>query len=157
LLIFYFLVIFLLALSLNIYPTLSTSLFLNSPRNIKVWHSPDPTLVIILWSPPEEPNGKVTGYDILYTDNNLLSDRKWKREKVTGQKTTIILTKLIPSTKYFLKIKARIDWIKLGPLSDVIEFITNPSLPHSHTSLIFFLFFCYCCCFCYFIWIFLLL
>jgi hypothetical protein len=53
---------------------------------------------------------------------------------VIGQKTTIILTKLIPSTKYFLKIKARIDWIKLGPLSDVIEFITKPSLPHSHTS-----------------------
>ncbi len=133
-LIFYFLVIFLSALSLSVYPTLSTSLFLNSPRNIKVWHSPDPTLVIILWSPPEEPNGKVTGYDILYTDNNLLNNRKWKRGKVNGEITTIVLTKLIPDSRYFLKIKARIDDRELGPPSDVIEFRTKLSSPRSHTS-----------------------
>ncbi len=132
--IFYFSVI-LSALSLSIYPILSTSSFLNSPRNIKVSHSSDPTLVNILWSPPKEPNGKITGYDILYTDNNLLIDRKWKREKVKGEKTTIILTKLIPDSKYFLKIKARIDGRELGPPSDEIEFITNPYSLHSHTSI----------------------
>jgi hypothetical protein len=91
-------------------------------------------LVNIFWSPPEEPNGKITGYDILYTNNNLLSDRKWKREKVIGEKTTIVLSKLIPYSKYFLKIKARIDERELGSPSDVIEFITKSSSPHSHKS-----------------------
>ncbi len=120
--------IFLSALSLSICPTLSTSSFLNSPRNIKVSNSSDPTLVNIFWSPPEEPNGKITGYDILYTDNNSLIDRKWKRKKVIGKKTTIALNELIPDSKYFLKIKARIDEKELGASSDVIEFITKP--PH---------------------------
>ncbi len=122
------------ALPLNNYPTLLASSFLNSPRNIKVWHSSDPTLVVILWSPPEEPNGKIFGYEILYTDILYTSDKKWRREEVIGEKTTIVLNKLIPYSKYFLKIKARIDDRELGPPSDVIEFIANPSSPHSHTS-----------------------
>jgi hypothetical protein len=122
------------ALSLSIYPSLSTSSFLYPPRNIKFSYSSDPTLVNIFWSPPEEPKGKITGYDILYTDNNLLRNRKWKREKVIGEKTTTVLTKMIPYSKYFLKIKARIDGRGLGPPSDVIEFITKLSSPHFYTS-----------------------
>ncbi len=53
---------------------------------------------------------------------------------MNGEITTIVLTKLIPDSKYFLKIKARIDDRELGPPSDVIEFRTKPSSPHSHTS-----------------------
>jgi hypothetical protein len=63
------------------------------PRNIKVSDSSDPTVVNIFWSPPEEPNGKITGYNILYTDILYTSDRNWKREKVIEEKTTIVLTK----------------------------------------------------------------
>ena len=100
---------------------------MSTPRNLHVSHSSNPTLVNIFWSPPEEPNGKITGYDILYTDNNLLSDRKWNREKVFGRKTTIVLTNLIPSSKYFLKIKAIINGNQLSPPSAVIEFKTKCS------------------------------
>ena len=79
----------------------------------------------IFWSPPENPNGKITGYEILYTDDHLLNDRKWKKHKVLGHKTTAALTKLTPSLKYFLKIKAIIEGNELGPPSDVMEFITK--------------------------------
>ena len=123
----YLSVILLLVFSICIHPTLSTSSLSSRPSILRVEHSPDSKLVHVFWLPPEASYGEITGYDILYTDDNSLRDNKWKREKVFGQKTTTVLTKLNPDTTYFLKIKPIIDDTEFGPPSDIIEFITKSS------------------------------
>ncbi|XP_055337462.1 neogenin-like [Paramacrobiotus metropolitanus] len=85
----------------------------------------NPTAVMINYSPPELPNGLITGYVIFYTVDNSQHDRDWAVEPVVGDKLTTVIRGLLPNTKYYFKITAR-NSKGYGPPSAVVSFITAP-------------------------------
>ena len=93
----------------------------------------NPTAVMINYSPPDQPNGLVTGYVVFFTSDNSQNDRDWAVEGVVGDKLTTLVRGLTPNTKYFFKIQAR-NSKGYGPLSPVVSYTTpvgDPSRSYS--------------------------
>lgn len=86
----------------------------------------DPTKVYLHWQPPEQPNGQITGYVILYTTNKNTADKDWALEPVAEDKLTTVLHDLTPDTTYYFKIQVKNNQ-GLGPLSDPVAFRTLSS------------------------------
>lgn len=56
----------------------------SAPQDIKITSS-KPGVVCIEWSPPAVPNGKITSYDILYSDQPDVSDDSWMKVTKNGK------------------------------------------------------------------------
>ncbi|KAI8490708.1 neuregulin binding [Branchiostoma belcheri] len=68
----------------------------------------NPTQVIVTWLPPEEPNGMITGYVILYTTDLRKPTSEWGvRQLSDGNKLQFKVTDLEPGTRYYFSVQAR--------------------------------------------------
>lgn len=82
--------------------------------------------VELLWEAPEHPNGKLTKYRILYSQNKSLSEKHWQWMETTPmfdisffKKEKARLTALTPNATYYVRIKAGND-AGYGPPSELI-------------------------------------
>ncbi|XP_063237445.1 neogenin isoform X2 [Bacillus rossius redtenbacheri] len=86
-----------------------------------------PTTVNLNWQPPRQPNGAITGYVVLYTDDHTRNDREWVVKGIVGDKMTTTVTGLKPDTTYYYKIQAR-NAKGYGPFSSTVTFTTGPRI-----------------------------
>lgn len=89
----------------------------------------NPTAVMINYTPPEHPNGLITGYVVFFTSDNSQNDRDWAVEGVVGDKLTTVIRGLSPNTRYYFKIQAR-NSKGYGPPSPVVTFTTAAGDPN---------------------------
>lgn len=95
------------------------------PRNLDVHPKEDDARVVELtWQPPKVQNGRITGYIILYTDDDSKPEREWSAEAINGDKHSYALANLRPSTLYYFKIQAR-NSRGNGPFSKIISYKTG--------------------------------
>lgn len=95
------------------------------PRDLTIVADPsdNPSTIRLQWQPPKQPNGQITGYVILYTTDENLSDRDWSVQALVGDKMNTLLNNLLPDTTYYFKIQARNEKGS-GPVSAPVRFRT---------------------------------
>lgn len=99
-----------------------------SPKDLSVrLVEKDSQIVELNWLPPKLTSGHPTGYIIMYTKDQSKKDREWSAKAVKGDKHSLVLNDLQPSTEYFFKIQARNDRGN-GPFTPVISFRTGNSM-----------------------------
>ncbi|RWS08197.1 neogenin-like protein [Dinothrombium tinctorium] len=106
----------------------------SAPRDLTVVgpSENEPGVVHIHWQPPKYPNGQITGYILLYTADNTLSDTEWMFEAIGGDRMTHTLKKLTHDTKYYFKIQAR-NSKGFSPMSKEVSYRT-PSVVSKTSS-----------------------
>lgn len=111
--------------SMSVFNTTQEAAPSSPPRDLTIFPSEneDPTIIILRWQPPKQPNGQITGYIVFYTTDNTQRDRDWVVEGIVGNKTSAALKGLLPETTYFFKIQAR-NSKGYGPLSIEATFKT---------------------------------
>ncbi|XP_015514704.1 protogenin B isoform X2 [Neodiprion lecontei] len=101
-------------------------------REIK-WFLSNITEVGITWKPPSKTNGVIRNYTIFYTTDPFATPLKyWANITVPGANTTAKLPRLIPSTRYFVEVRAATD-AGYGKSSDRIIFHTG-DVPKNSTD-----------------------
>ncbi|UYV61776.1 NEO1, partial [Cordylochernes scorpioides] len=113
--------------SMSVFNTTHEAAPSSPPRDLTVVPSADnPTMVNLHWQPPKQPNGQITGYVILYTDNIHLRDRDWAVLPIVGDKMTAAVKDLNPDSVYYFKVNAR-NSKGYGPLSTPTTIKTSPA------------------------------
>ncbi|TKR96940.1 hypothetical protein L596_010884 [Steinernema carpocapsae] len=102
----------------------------SSPRDLTIIPTQDPRTIILNWQPPKYANGEVEEYLIYYADRPNIDDEKWVVDSVKGDRLSIQVTKLIPSTTYYFKLQAR-NSKGYGPTTPISSYSTPGSTSHS--------------------------
>ncbi|XP_077451622.1 protogenin B-like isoform X1 [Stigmatopora argus] len=90
-----------------------------SPTGVRLTLIEDDT-ALLSWKEPNEPNGVVTHYTILYASQTSWMAGRWQIIQREGSHTMALLEKLEPGNVYLVKISAS-NQVGDGPFSDVVE------------------------------------
>ncbi|XP_055077017.1 receptor-type tyrosine-protein phosphatase S-like [Periophthalmus magnuspinnatus] len=88
------------------------------------------TTMLVQWEPPEEPNGQIQGYRVLFSPEEDAPLRAWQSVTTNAELQTI-LSELTPQLTYSLRVLA-FTTVGDGPLSDTLRIKAQqgvPSLP----------------------------
>lgn len=97
------------------------------PRDLDVHLKDEESqLIELTWQPPKLSTGRITGYVILYTDNETKSDPEWQVIPIKGDNHSTVIYNLRPFTLYYFKVQAR-NSRGYGPFSNTATFRTGAS------------------------------
>ena len=94
----------------------------------------DLSIVHLMWMPPVQPNGALTGYLVLMSQDPELPDREWTVDSIISDRLTTTIGPLSPNITYFFKIKARNN-IGYGPHSDILHYRVGQKVGGSSSSI----------------------
>ncbi|XP_045782410.1 neogenin isoform X2 [Maniola jurtina] len=99
-----------------------------APRDLRVSAAaPSARAADLTWSPPQRPNGIITGYVIMYAVQRSGSSgaaEEWTAVTVVGDRTRSRVDRLRARTTYSFKIQAR-NSKGLGPFSSIVTYTTG--------------------------------
>ncbi|ESN97389.1 hypothetical protein HELRODRAFT_193269 [Helobdella robusta] len=110
--------------SLNVVEKTKESAPTSAPTQLHLARNKDPTKVTLSWQPPTNPNGRITGYLVLYSEDVTLQDEHWKTKRVVGHTFSSTVDRLSANTKYYFKIQA-VNAVGVGPVSLTALFKTT--------------------------------
>uniref|UniRef100_A0A7E4ZSH2 protein-tyrosine-phosphatase n=1 Tax=Panagrellus redivivus TaxID=6233 RepID=A0A7E4ZSH2_PANRE len=93
--------------------------------------------VLVQWSPPNNPNGRIIGYEVYFT-NKPLSDEAdktgWQKKDFKSDELMATLSGLDPEKTYYIQIRAR-NAKGVGPFSKTVTVITKQGVPGQPSKL----------------------
>lgn len=93
----------------------------SAPRNLQLSSPANARALMLQWTPPDKPNGHITGYIVMYS-SPMVRGGEWAAVEVAGVQVTV--TRLRPATEYTFKVQAR-NSKGLGPFSPTVTYATN--------------------------------
>ncbi|KAK7107804.1 neogenin-like [Littorina saxatilis] len=95
------------------------------PRDVSVTEFPNlPGAIVVKWKPPLDMGEPIIGYIVLYSKEQSL---QFSAEGIQGEKNSLVLHQLKPSTAYNIKVQARTD-TRFGPASHLIRYTVPADL-----------------------------